>query len=63
LFEEHVWQPWADAGMPGDGLGELLDRLTQLRRLGVETVAAAMRDAIDYAAEQAVADHAGDLAR
>jgi hypothetical protein len=62
LFEAHIWQPWVDAGMPGDAFADLLGRLAQLRTLGVETVAAAMRDAIDLAAEQAVADHAGDLA-
>jgi DNA-binding transcriptional MerR regulator len=61
LFEEHVWQPWVQAGMRGDDLAGLLERLAELRTLGVETVAAAMRDAIDAAAEQAIADHADDL--
>jgi DNA-binding transcriptional MerR regulator len=61
LFEQHVWHPWVDAGMPGDAFADLLDRLGTLRTLGVETVAAAMRDAIDRAAKQAVADHAEDL--
>lgn len=61
LFEEHVWQPWVDAGMPGEALAGLLDRLAGMRALGVESVAAAMRDAIDRAAERAVADHADDL--
>jgi DNA-binding transcriptional MerR regulator len=61
LFEEHVWQPWVRAGMRGEDLAGLLDRLAELRTLGVETVAAAMRDAIDAAAEQAIADHADDI--
>ena len=61
LFEEHVWQPWVRAGIRGDDLAGLLERLAELRTLGVETVAAAMRDAIDAAAEQAIADHADDL--
>ena len=63
LFTERVWRPWVDAGMQGDALVELLDRLAQLRGLGVEVVAAATRDAIDRAAERAVAEHAGDLAQ
>jgi DNA-binding transcriptional MerR regulator len=62
LFEDHVWQPWVEAGMRGDDLAGLLERLADLRTLGVETVAAAMRDAIDRAAEQALAAHADDLA-
>jgi DNA-binding transcriptional MerR regulator len=61
LFTKQVWRPWIDGGMQGDALAELLDRLAQLRGLGVEVVAAAMRDAIDRAAERAVADRAGDL--
>jgi DNA-binding transcriptional MerR regulator len=63
LFTERVWRPWVDAGMQGDALVELLNRLAQLRGLGVEVVAAAMRDAIDRAAERAVAEHASDLAQ
>jgi DNA-binding transcriptional MerR regulator len=63
LFTERVWRPWVDAGMQGDALVELLDRLAQLRGLGVEVVAAATRDAIDRAAERAVAEHADDLTR
>lgn len=61
LFTERVWRPWVDAGMQGDALAELLSRLAQLRGLGVEVVAAAMRDAIDRAAERAVAERASDL--
>lgn len=63
LFTERVWRPWVDAGMQGAALADLLDRLAQLRGLGVEVVAAAMRDAIDRAADRAVAEHASDLAR
>jgi DNA-binding transcriptional MerR regulator len=61
LFTERVWRPWVDAGMQGHALADLLDRLAHLRGLGVEVVAAATRDAIDRAAERAVAEHAGDL--
>jgi len=53
LFERHVWRPYVRAGMPSDELPHILDRLNQLQPLAVEAVAAAMRNALRRAGDQA----------
>lgn len=47
LFEEHVWQPFADAGMPADQLPHVTDALRRMRPLAAATVQAVLARAME----------------
>jgi len=42
LFEDHVWQPFADAGMPPEDLPRVTDALRRIRPLAAATVEAVL---------------------
>jgi len=48
LFEEHVWQPFADAGMPADQLPHVTDALQRMRPLAAATVQAVLARAMEH---------------
>lgn len=62
LFERHVWKPLVANGMDGVDLEQAASAIGALRESAIAVVAGALRQAIDAAAADAVARHAGDLA-
>lgn len=42
LFEDHVWKPFADAGMPADRLPDVTDALRRIRPLAAAAVQAVL---------------------
>ena len=48
LFEDHVWKPFADAGMPGDELPRVTDALRRIRPLAAATVQAVLAQAMEH---------------
>jgi len=54
LFEQQIWKPFVEAGMPPDELPEILEQLNQLQPLAVEAVAASMRNALQKASAEAI---------
>lgn len=59
LFDRHLWQPFADAGMPEDQIGKVTDALAQLTPLAETIVTTSLRKALSdeaarFLAEQAV---------
>lgn len=46
LFEDHVWKPFADAGMPADQLPQVTDALRRMRPLAATTVQAVLAQAM-----------------
>lgn len=64
LFETHVWEPFATAGMPPDRLAGVTSSLQRMRPLGFEAVAHALAEALERkvmesTARQAVASRPG----
>ena len=55
LFRDHVWQPFADAGMPEGGLPRITDALQRQRPLATEAVVAALALALQRHTEAAAA--------
>jgi DNA-binding transcriptional MerR regulator len=47
LFEEHVWKPFADAGMPAEELPRVTDALQRMRPLAAATVQAVLARAME----------------
>ena len=47
MFEEHVWRPFADAGMPADDLPRVTDALRRIRPLAAATVQAVLSQAME----------------
>lgn len=47
LFEEHVWEPFAAAGMPADELPRVTDALKRMRPLAAATVDAVLAQAME----------------
>ena len=58
LFERHLWQPFADAGMPEARLSALTDDLARLTPLAETITAAVLRRALSAAAAGFLADQA-----
>lgn len=48
LFEEHVWKPFTDAGMPADQLPRVTDALQRMRPLAAATVEAVLAQAMEH---------------
>ena len=48
LFEDHVWQPFAEAGMPADQLPGVTDALRRIRPLAAATVQAVLAQAMEH---------------
>ncbi|HEX2700054.1 MAG TPA: MerR family transcriptional regulator [Acidimicrobiales bacterium] len=48
LFEDHVWTPFADAGMPADQLPHVTDALRRMRPLAAATVDAVLAQAMEH---------------
>lgn len=46
LFAGHVLRPYVEAGLPKEGLPEIIERMKHLRQLAVEATAALMRQSI-----------------
>ena len=46
LFAGHVLRPYVEAGLPKEGLPEIVERMKHLRKLAVEATAALMRQSI-----------------
>ena len=49
MFEDHVWKPFADAGMPADQLPRVTDALRRMRPLAAATVEAVLAHAMEAA--------------
>ncbi|HET7489184.1 MAG TPA: MerR family transcriptional regulator [Acidimicrobiales bacterium] len=49
MFEEHVWKPFTDAGMPAEQLPAVTDALLRMRPLATETVRAVLARAMEQA--------------
>ena len=49
MFEDHVWKPFADAGMPADQLPRVTDALQRMRPLAASTVEAVLAHAMEAA--------------
>jgi DNA-binding transcriptional MerR regulator len=47
LFEDHVWKPFADAGMPANQLPRVTDALRRIRPLAAATVEAVLAQAME----------------
>ncbi len=47
MFEDHVWKPYADAGMPASELPRVTDALRRMRRLASTTVHAVLASAME----------------
>jgi DNA-binding transcriptional MerR regulator len=58
LFERHLWQPFAEAGMPPERIEQLTATLERLGPLAEEVVAAALRHALQEQAAAFVAKQA-----
>ncbi len=56
LYDAFVWKPYMEAGMPGEQLPEIVERMKQLRQLAVEIVqplmAGALTDEIEAKAQE-----------
>jgi DNA-binding transcriptional MerR regulator len=63
LFDQHVWRPFADEGMPAERLGEVTEVLAQLAVLAERVVQASLQRSLDRTAGRFVAREAGDLPR
>lgn len=48
LFEDHVWKPFAEAGMPADQLPAVTDALRRIRPLAAATVQAVLAQAMEH---------------
>lgn len=48
MFEDHVWKPFADAGMPADELPRVTDALRRIRPLAAATVQAVLAQAMEH---------------
>ncbi len=49
LFEDHVWRPFAEAGMPAEQLPGVTDALQRMRPLAAATVQAVLSQAMEHA--------------
>lgn len=47
MFEDHVWKPYADAGMPASELPRVTDALRRMRQLASTTVQAVLASAME----------------
>jgi len=61
LFERFVWDPFVEAGMPGERLTEVTDTLRRLRPLAARGVAATLGMAMDEAVASATVSHLSPL--
>ncbi len=59
LFEDHVWGPFAEAGMPADRLPQVTDALRRLRPLAMEATEAVLAQAMDRRVALSTAVRAG----
>ena len=48
LFEDHVWAPFADAGMPAEELPRVTEALNRIRPLAAATVQAVLAQAMEH---------------
>lgn len=48
LFEDHVWKPFADAGMPAHDLPRVTEALNRIRPLAAATVQAVLARAMEH---------------
>ena len=62
LFEQHVWRPFAAAGMPAERLGEVTSIVERLGPLAERVVVDALRQSLAESAELLVAREAGERA-
>ncbi|MDQ3571043.1 MAG: MerR family transcriptional regulator [Actinomycetota bacterium] len=61
LFERHVWQPFAEAGMPAERLPEVTESLRRLRPLAAIAVKAVLAQAMEEAVAASTALRAAPL--
>jgi DNA-binding transcriptional MerR regulator len=62
LFEQHVWRPFAAAGMPADRLADVTTIVERLGPLAERVVVDALRQSLAESAELLVAREAGEPA-
>lgn len=55
LFRDHVWQPFVDAGMPGEDLPRITEVLMRQRPLAIQATVAALADALQRHTDAAAA--------
>lgn len=55
LFEDHVWKPFADAGMPAEDLPSVTEALRRIRPLAAATVQAVLAGAMEHRVAASVA--------
>ncbi len=58
LFEQHLWQPFAEAGMPPEQIGQLTATLERLGPLAESVVALTLRHALQQQAAAFIAKQA-----
>ena len=61
LFERHVWEPFAEAGMPAERLPEVTESLRRLRPLAAIAVKAVLAQAMEEAVAASTALRAGPV--
>jgi hypothetical protein len=59
LFERHVWEPFAQAGMPAERLGEVTEALRRMRPLAAVAVRATLARAMEEATATSAAAQIG----
>jgi hypothetical protein len=59
LFERHVWEPFAQAGMPAERLGEVTEALRRMRPLAAVAVRATLARAMEEATATSTAAQIG----
>ena len=55
MFEQYVWKPFVDAGMPAERLPEVTDALRRTRPLAAVSVGAALAQAMEQASKSSAA--------
>jgi hypothetical protein len=61
VFERHMWEPFVDAGLPGDEIPQLTEALQRLSALAESVVEVALSDALRRKASEFLAGQATRL--
>jgi len=60
LFEEHVWTPFAEAGLPAAGLAAVTDAMRRLRPVAITSVNSVLATAMDHRIALSMGAHASE---